>query len=377
MAYTLKTTGIATKLIACIAVDEDGTTVKDFVSGNTGTHHASIAAPKTGVATWKGTNRNWFKTDYGATWYDAQGFLWSPVEALSNTNGHSFFCAANSFDDTGESWLWSTQSGNHGLRMTATNQMGVLTSGGLRGTSTTAAPQATKLSIGVNIKNNGTSLPFYYGLESGSLAADGTYTVGDVVNAENLILFGGLTGQPSFYGKYFIACWFSDATLLTEAEFQSLHNDWFGTLFEAAITGTFAATTGATTMAASGAHITPITGTFAATTGAMTMAASGTVNVPPKQLIFSSGAGNLIKDASQNLVTASTVSFAWYDSTTVTALGTVKDVGTFNISAGVASITLSNTSLVAGQTGTLMIKWTGLVNAVTKTYKQYIEMTIT
>lgn len=347
MAYTLKTTGIATKLLACIAVDEDGTTVKDFVSGNTGTYNASIAAPKTGTATWKGVTRSWFKTDYGADVYAPQGYAWSSAELLPfNGNGASFFTAVNAKTDAGAGVIMYTADNNNGVRVDGTSHLEILAGASVRGAGTTALPTATKFSCGVNQKYNTTGLNFFYGLESGSLATDGSYNEGGYGGDSNLAMFGGGSSQGSHRGQYFIMAVFTDATLLTTAEMQSLHDDWFNTLFEA-----------------------PITGTFAATLAPIVMAASGSHGVPQKQLLFSAATSNLLKDDNQSLVTATGVGFAWYDSTNVTGLGTVKDVGTFNINSGVASITLTNTLLVGGQTGTLMIKL--------NTAKAYIEMAIT
>jgi hypothetical protein len=373
MAYTLKTTGIATKLIAAIGVDEDGTTVKDFVTGNTGTYNASIGSPRIGTATWKGVTRSHFKTDIGADAYSPRGWVWSgtpPTVPMNGGNGVAFLALVNAFDDVGVgNVFWTVDSNNSGVRIGTGAKIEAWMGSSSRGFSTTTLTTATKCSFGLKQIYNTNSLPFYYGLESGSLAEDGTYNEGGYSGQGPLQEFGGNTGFESAPGQYFLALWFSHATLPTTAELQALHDDPWGTLFDLPITGDFASTMGAMAMEAAGTHITPITSDVASTMGAMVMAAQGTVNVAPKQLIFSAGAGTLFRDKNQALVTANNVGYAWYDSTSVTALGTVKDWGTFNITAGVATLTLSGTSLVAGQTGTLLVKL--------GTAKQYIEMAIT
>jgi hypothetical protein len=238
LAYTLKTTGIATKLIACVAVDEDGTTVKDFVSGNSITHNASIAAPRTGTSAWKGTTRGTFKTDYGADVFSPRGVLWNATQPSipigNGGNGISFFVAVASLTDSSNQYLWQLSTDvNNCVKFDGTNHPVMRTGATDQGAATTAWSTGTKFSFGLNCKYNTSGNPFYYGLESGSLAADGTFNEGGFGGTGPLNLFGGASGNGSCRGSYHIACFFSDSTLLTLSEFQSLHNDWFGTLFEA------------------------------------------------------------------------------------------------------------------------------------------------
>lgn len=378
MAYTLKTTGIAAKLIACLGVDDDGTTVKDFVSGNSGTYDASIGSPKTGAGSWKGTTISWFKTDQGADQYAPRGWSWSSTISVpmgGGGNGVTFLALAHSVNTSGAGVLWLTSDNNQGGRKTASpEKMEVLCGNTPRGTGTTTIPTSTKVAFGFKQIYNTSSLPLYYGLESGSLATDGTYNEGGYASTSNLSMFGGHTGYGSCNGQWYFALWFSHATPPTTAELQALHNDPLGTLFDLPITGTFAATLSPVTVSATGTHITPITGTFSATLSPVVMAATGTVNVPVKRLIFSGL--TLLEDETQTPITLSNVGYAWYDSTNVTALGTVKDYGTFNLSSGAGTITLSATSLVSGQTGTLFLK--GVTSeTIPRTFKAYIEMAIT
>ena len=92
---------------------------------------------------------------------------------------------------------------------------------------------ATKMSFGYNQKYNGTGLPLFFGLESGTLLTDGTYNEAGSGSDTDMSMFGGHAGYGSASGEYFMHAVFSAATLLTEADMQALHTDWFGTLFQA------------------------------------------------------------------------------------------------------------------------------------------------
>jgi hypothetical protein len=64
MPLTLKGTGLATNLKMCLAVDDDGTTIKEFVSSDVNTNKTlgTGVAAGIGAATWKGTSRGYFPT---------------------------------------------------------------------------------------------------------------------------------------------------------------------------------------------------------------------------------------------------------------------------------------------------------------------------
>jgi hypothetical protein len=331
MAYTLKTTGLATKLIACVAVDEDGTTVKDFVNGNTITHNADIANPKTGTATWKGTSRGWFKTDQGAEYYNPRGVTWQTTEVIPAA-GFAFWCAVNSLTDTASAILWGQSGGNDNNYRTNASGQPLMRVGATDQTASTQALAAgTKLSIGMNFKNNASGQAHFHGLESGDLSQINTFAVDDWMTNFNLGEFGGISGQASMRGQYFIACWFSDTDGLTESEFDSLHDDWFNTLFEA-----------------------PITGTIAAILNNDFLSANGTVGSAPKRAVFSVAAGNELRDSNQALVTQSSVPYAIYKASNLTNLGSVIETGTANISSGAATINIGSASIVLGDTVTVL-----------------------
>lgn len=235
---SLKTTGIATKAIAVIAVDGDDV-LKEFVSGRSVTHNASIASPVTGTATWKGTSRRHFKTDYGGDIFTPRGVLWNATQPSiptgSGGNGISFFVAVAGLVETSNQFLWQISTdANNCLKLDGTNKP-VWRAGSTDFTAaTTAWAASTKFSYALTVKYSTAGNQHYYGLESGSLATDGTFDEGGFGSTGPLNLFGGAASNGSCRGNYFCAAWFSHATLLTTAELQSLHDDWFGTLFDVA-----------------------------------------------------------------------------------------------------------------------------------------------
>src|SRR5688572_28820314 len=62
MAYTLKSSGIATSLAMCVAVDEDGTTVREFVSSTVNADMVVHGEVVVSSSTWKGVSRGYFET---------------------------------------------------------------------------------------------------------------------------------------------------------------------------------------------------------------------------------------------------------------------------------------------------------------------------
>jgi hypothetical protein len=102
-----------------------------------------------------------------------------------------------------------------------------------RGQGTTTVATTTKLSGGFSFDDEvGVGTVFYYGLESGSLAADGTSTsgVGFSGSSGEVYGIGGWPGQGSHPASRYCSVLFN--RVLTLAEMQSLHDDWFGTLFD-------------------------------------------------------------------------------------------------------------------------------------------------
>lgn len=234
MPYTLKTTGVATALISCVAVDDDDV-IKDF-KANTITLDTGVAA-SVATGSWKSVSRKYFVTTANGSFNyfgvrfsatqpsvdetDSDGMAaWFACHGASAASGGGPFISIAPFDapDRG-----LTRSGTKGR---------YISGGGTVAITATDIPTdgTTKFSFGANYRSANSSEVFY-GLESGSLASDGTAgSDGGFGTTAQLRGIGGADGQGNQPFQPYVVCVFNRQLTLTEM--QSLHNDWFGTLFD-------------------------------------------------------------------------------------------------------------------------------------------------
>jgi hypothetical protein len=239
MAYTLKSTGIATDAIMVVAVDEDGTTIKEFVSPSVNSNKTVDTGVVVSSATWQGVSRGYFETvadgsfDYDGVRFGVGNRPLVDLDATEGAAGSSVFfaCAGMSAgaSDTIRTIIDLNGASFYGRRVSDNlhaSALGNLTAG------TTALPTngTTKFSAGYVHNHSGTER-YFYGLDGGALATDGT-GADDGRGAANapMLGIGGVSGGHNLPAKYFIVAVFDRE--LTTVEFQSLHTDWFGTLFE-------------------------------------------------------------------------------------------------------------------------------------------------
>ncbi len=303
MAYSLKTTGIATNLLMCVAVDEDGTTVKEFVSADVNTNKTTTGVT-TSSATWKGTSRGYFVVSGTSGSPNCVQFpaTHRPAWAVSDTDGGAIFMALSG--STNASGTFVIDDNGAGMLGRAAGTVLTMNGGGRSGTTTPPSDGTTKWSGGGNY-HAFTDWQIYYGLESGSLAQDATGSDAGTAATLNITGVGGWAGFSVAPANYHIAAIFNRT--LTLVEMQSLHNDWFGTLFAApaVITATVTLTSDGTTPRAS------LTG----------------------------------------------LKWAWFDQVTPNLFVAPTDKGaaaTTNAS-GVMTVTLTNTAKTAGQVGWLVV----------------------
>lgn len=240
MARTLKSSGLALNLVTCLGVDDDNTTIKDF-KGLAVTPHANVTKS---TASWKGTTYPFFQT-YSVSSTSPAGVAYDtpPTVAGNDSDGFSAFVVCMGMDAaTGSSSVKTiididlTASPNlrgfHSRNGAGGAQLGM--NAGAIGSTVLPTDLSTKFSVGANFKYNENSSEVFYGLESGSLASDSaTSTPASGDSASFVVRYvGGYSGQNTQPGKYALVCVFNRK--LTLAEFQSLHNDPFGTLFDAA-----------------------------------------------------------------------------------------------------------------------------------------------
>lgn len=228
MAYTLKTTGIATSAKCVVAIDEDGSTITEFVSSTVDANKTATNVT-TGTGSWKSTTRGYF-TLPGDSSNNIIKFASGHRPSVNDGTGFSCFVAFHSLTNVGgDDWGLIERGGtSFWLRIKANETLVGLDSG--LSSSTSIPTGGTKSSIG-HVHKASTTTEYYYGLESGSLAADGSRTDPG---------FGGGTYEVSAIGNdpsgwyigasiYCVAIFEGDLAL---ADFQSLHDDWFGTLFD-------------------------------------------------------------------------------------------------------------------------------------------------
>ncbi len=237
MAYTLLSSGIATNLLMCVAIDSDGTTIKEFVSSDVNSNK-TVTSVAVGASSWKGTNRGYFQTSGSGSSPNSVQFpsghrpVWNVVGPGGGGDGGAFFMAlaGSTATQSGGNDAWLVDDNGIGIISRHTNNTVLELNGAARsGATTIPSDGTTKFSAGANYAAF-TDWQIYYGLESGSLAQDATGSDAGSLTTTNITGIGGWTGFYSGPAKYHVVCLFNRS--LTLVEMQSLHNDWFGTLFD-------------------------------------------------------------------------------------------------------------------------------------------------
>ena len=297
-----------------IAVDPDTGTIKDFASSAVTTDMTVGANVTTGSQTWDGNTRSFFKLGAGTAAADFIAF---------GTNKPSW---TNNVASTQRTWVWIGEVGTGAPRAFGSNSTHYMAAqntgtGGATCPIQMGAGFSTNLNGGQSLWASGTKLIFgastthtggagaavlYWALHNDSAmsSASGTGpTSNSAVNNFDLTHIGrrnDSTGKGS--EKIHLIAIFN--TALTEAQWDSLRDDWFGTLLEVVsggavegdltateaadvsaitgdviITGTIAATEAADVANFNGGS-TPNTGTLAGTEAQDVAAASGTVRNP-------------------------------------------------------------------------------------------------
>ncbi|MBN9463467.1 MAG: hypothetical protein J0H00_19830, partial [Burkholderiales bacterium] len=269
MAYALKTTGLATRLISLVVVDEDGTTVVDL-KGYAVTKHASAGI---GAKNWKGVSRKYI--DIGGVDYTPYGVTWSspPSCTMTDSDGMAVFMAfagAGSRFQAGTFLTISNNPDNQGLQSSGSGKAAMVQGSATNNIGSTTLPVdgSTSFSIGTNWRNNA-NCQHFYGLESGAMAADSTAAnPGNWgIAAAALRNIGGSSGQGRQPCKPHVSAVFDRE--LTLEEMQSLHNDWFGVLIDAG-SPTVTLSPKPTTVAVGGTRTETATRSTAAPSGGVT-----------------------------------------------------------------------------------------------------------
>lgn len=237
MAFQLKTTGLGPKCVMCIAVDEDGTTIKDFASALV-TSTMTTTGVTVGTGSWKGTSRKYFDVNPA---YIAFG-----ANKPARSDPLTAFAAAHEV----------TQKGYYGALLGASSQayfghlawlrQGLVGGGGNNlsesPTVVDAAYPTGKHSFAASYHTVSGGLT-YQGPESGATTNVGnnnTPGYGFTINPAYI----GLSQQASdqfLKGKYYVVAMFNQ--VLTQAEQEALHADPVGALLETSAPSTAASFT--------------------------------------------------------------------------------------------------------------------------------------
>lgn len=309
MAYTLKGTGLAaeatTKVI--LAVDEDGT-LKEFKNGWTPsaglTKHADVTTSGTASFRSAGTKK-YFQTGNASGVPKGVAFT-TNVDLTTRTANRGFtvvcvmagFSGQSSSQPSALAYLHrsadATASGdNETFRIKTGTGVPQIYFGGVGIDGSTALPLdgTTKFTVAYRYLNSGTEQGIaaggqtFYCLESaagssmskvpaspdaGGFQPSGIPSltgVGGVFQPDNHATTPGAGVSHSADGKYLL--WAAFDRLLTDAEIQGIHDDWFGTLFNAA-TPTIALTPDPTTVVVGSTRTFTITRSVAAGVGGVT-----------------------------------------------------------------------------------------------------------
>jgi hypothetical protein len=244
MAYTLKTSGVATALTMLIGVEQGGTTgadIKDF-KGTAVTPNASVSVTTSG--SWNGTARTYFTTTKSDNYTPLGVAITTGSGAWTGNTDVSFFCAVHSLGAIGGSAAFMETTGgttdDYGPRI-LTNTTSKIYQGGVNiFASTSTFASGTKLSFAgaSNVINAGanTANRWWYKAEGTALTTtDNTTETGAAAYGNRSpIYIGGVSGYSTVVGSYYLYALFNRT--LTQAEVTALHLDPWAELFQATST---------------------------------------------------------------------------------------------------------------------------------------------
>ena len=244
MTYQLKTTGIAAHCITCIAVDPDSLTVKDFASASV-TADMTVGANVTiGSQAWGGATRHYYRIGSGTTDADFVKFGTNKPEwAFSSVNntrtcvfiGEAAGNAARVFGSDSSRYFISVDTGTGGATYPTMYQISRLTGGFAQ------ISAGTKAIFGFSLIKTTSGASFAYAdadtgtaskVTSLTATTDASYSI-NYVNRRN-------DNTAHQQDKTHAILIFD--TALTQAEMDSLRDDWFGVLLESAGGGAVDAT---------------------------------------------------------------------------------------------------------------------------------------
>jgi hypothetical protein len=223
MAYTLKSAW-SSRAVVCVAVDQDGTTVKDFVTANTMTADAAVTSG-VGSATWKGSSLPYFPTLANGS-FNFRGLTWSGSKPTMNFQPNfSALFLLNSY--TSGSWVLMNNAQTSGVDLTSGKPRFRI--GGIP--ANTALATSTKLGFMGIYRALGTC-EWHYGLESGSMSQDASGSDSNNNSDTDITSYGGASGQGNFVSNTHLVLVTND--VISNTDRDAIFSDPIGTLFDTA-----------------------------------------------------------------------------------------------------------------------------------------------
>jgi len=234
VAYKLKSTGIAANCTMLIALDPDTGTVKDFASAGV-TEDMTVTGLTTGTATWDGNTRSYFSL--AAATNIAFGDEAPTVTLNTTTNPELTIVAAVELDNPLNTMVFGTNSSNYFSARNATSGVGhpFLAEGASSWGGDTTISTGERRIFGFGLKyDDGYSGALWTALHDDSAMTTGAMTGGTITSISmGLTHVGSRNGSGTGFSD--AAKWFFVATFdaqLSEAQWDSLRDDWFNVLLE-------------------------------------------------------------------------------------------------------------------------------------------------
>lgn len=312
MAYQLKTTGIAANCTMCIAVDPDTGTIKDFASAGVTADMTVGANVTTGTRTWDGNSRHYFRLGAGTAAADFVAFGTTKPSYTNNVAGtqrtvvwigEAAGAQARVIGKDSSNYLASQDTGSGGAtfpRLFGMGYAGAVTGGGA------AISAGAKRIFGISMIHGTSGITYAAADTDSAMTAVSVGAPTATSTTANFdVAYVGRRNDATAHQQDYVHAVLIFNTALTEAQWDSLRDDWFTVLLEPAAGGTFAVTNagGIASGEAFGAAVASFVGPFAVTgaggiasgeafgTAALSFVVGGTLNFQADGLEFGARTG--------------------------------------------------------------------------------------
>lgn len=236
MPYTLKSTGVASKAIFVVGVDDDNATIREFVSSTVNSTMTVDAPVSVGTATYGGVTRRFFETTrtgafaFGGVRFGANKPGYDAGPSGAGLTVVQVMAGSFNFEDGASPWIAIDGSGAGLMRSASAGPAQWFLFSGYRGTATAInipTDGTTKFTLAGDTKD-GSPWRIYYGLEGGAISQNNTDVLNSGFGGPALIESIGYGAIGVQRGRFFLAAGF---TLLSAAEIAEIHADPWGALF--------------------------------------------------------------------------------------------------------------------------------------------------